>query len=308
MLLKPKSAFGLRIVSSEILRRRQAKKIINQNQVVFQEFNLDFFLEQNIEINLKSNVNISKLKYINTGDEIQLNNIQIFSGPINIMQNKAPVPFLEFSILNESLTTSVQDFLNTSIEDINHVLNNVNFISSCITDEATLATYYGKLMDLNKEDYLYQSLENFDENIVSLKAIPAQHSRMILKLKLKNRETPVLLSSLGEGINRYIAILCAIWASKDGYLFIDEIENAIHYTNYEKLWRIILEASEKANCQIFITTHSKECIEAFNRVNENDEGIYLEFYKNQKNGLIVVKERDNEQLEYALSHNSEIRG
>ena len=163
-------------------------------------------------------------------------------------------------------------------------------------------------MDLNKEDYLYQSLENFDENIVSLKAIPAQHSRMILKLKLKNRETPVLLSSLGEGINRYIAILCAIWASKDGYLFIDEIENAIHYTNYEKLWRIILDASEKANCQIFITTHSKECIEVFNRVNENDEGIYLEFYKNQKNGLIVVKERDNEQLEYALTHNSEIRG
>ena len=44
MIAKPKSAFGLRIVSSEILRRRQTKKIINQNQVVFQEFNLDFFL------------------------------------------------------------------------------------------------------------------------------------------------------------------------------------------------------------------------------------------------------------------------
>ena len=50
------------------------------------------------------------------------------------------------------------------------------------------------------------------------------------------------------------------------------------------------------------------CIEAFNRVNKEDEGIYLEFYRNQKNGLIVVKERDNEQLEYTLSHNSEIRG
>ena len=62
MIAKPKSAFGLRIVSSEILRRRQTKKIINQNQVVFQEFNLDFFLEQNIEINLKSNVNISNVQ------------------------------------------------------------------------------------------------------------------------------------------------------------------------------------------------------------------------------------------------------
>jgi len=93
---------------------------------------------------------------------------------------------------------------------------------------------------------------------------------------------PVLLSSLGEGINRYIAILCAIWASKDGYLFIDEIENGIHFTNYEKLWNIIFETSKMANCQIFVTTHSKECIEAFNRANVDDEGSYLEFYRNKK--------------------------
>ena len=89
---------------------------------------------------------------------------------------------------------------------------------------------------------------------------------------------------------------------------IDEIENGIHYTNYEKLWKIILEASKQASCQVFATTHSKECIEAFNKINQNDDGIYLEFYRNQKNGLIQVKERDNEQLEYALEHNSEIRG
>lgn len=196
-----------------------------------------------------------------------------------------------------------EDELNTN--------NNVIFISSCTTDESILATYYGKLISLDKDNDLNNYLNSFDTNIISLKAIPINiQGNFIseLKLKLENRDNLVKLTSLGDGINRYIAIICAIWASKDGFLFIDEIENGIHYTNYEKLWKIIFEASKQANCQVFTTTHSIECIEAFNKINQNDDGIYLEFYRNQKNGLIQVKERDNEQLEYALEHNSEIRG
>lgn len=185
--------------------------------------------------------------------------------------------------------------------------SNINYVSSSTIDEKEIAIHYGRLIDLNKEKYLDESLSLFDENIIALKQKVTERD-VVLKLQLRDRETPILLSSLGEGINRYIAILCAIWASKDGYLFIDEIENGIHYTNYKKLWKIIFEASKMANCQIFTTSHSKECIEAFNEININNDGIYLEFYKNQKNGLISVKERDKEQLDYALTHNREVRG
>ena len=183
----------------------------------------------------------------------------------------------------------------------------VNFITSTTTDERDIAIFYGKLIDLNKEEFLNNSLKIFDKNIIALKQ-KATERDIVLKVQLKNRELPVLLSSLGEGINRYIAILCAIWASQDGYLFIDEIENGIHYTNYEKLWKIIFETSKIANCQIFITTHSKECIEVFNKVNNDDNGSYFEFYRNQKTNLITVKQRDNNQLDYALTHGGEIRG
>ena len=89
---------------------------------------------------------------------------------------------------------------------------------------------------------------------------------------------------------------------------IDEIENGIHYTNYEKLWQLIFKASKEANCQVFATTHSKECIEAFNNVNNKNEGVYLEFYLNKKTNDIVVKSRDYEQLSYSLSHQGRFRG
>lgn len=319
MIVKPKSAFGLRMVSSDILRRRQDKKSNPNQPQPFVEFELDFFNDLKSDIHLSSKYFNSKFKFINAGEVVnQSNNIQIFNINPQIqqfiqnanVQKTVPIPFLNISCSNDNLTTSVKDFTSAIFampQDINHIAHNVNFISSCTTDESVIANYYGNLMSINKEQFLYESLKKFDENMISLKAIPKVFGS-VLKIQLQDKELPVLLSSLGEGINRYVAILCAIWASKDGYLFIDEIENGIHYTNYEKLWEIIFEASQMANCQIFATSHSKECIEAFNEMNQKDEGIYLEFYKNQKNGLITVKERDNEQLEYALTHNREVRG
>ncbi|MDF1551376.1 MAG: AAA family ATPase, partial [Bacteroidales bacterium] len=131
---------------------------------------------------------------------------------------------------------------------------------------------------------------------------------IVLKVEVKDRDVPILLSALGDGVNRYIAILCAIWASQDGFLFIDEIENGIHYTNYDKLWRIIFAASKDANCQLFITTHSKECIEVFNEVSDSRNGAYFEFFKNKKSNMISAQKRDKDQLEYALSHKGSIRG
>ncbi|WP_206199084.1 AAA family ATPase [Thiomicrorhabdus indica] len=185
---------------------------------------------------------------------------------------------------------------------------NINFISSATTDEQEIAVLYGHLINLNREMYLNQSLSLFDEQILAMKQVVTDRNTVVLKLQVKSQEKPILLSSLGEGVNRYIAILCGIWASRDGYLFIDEIENGIHFTNYPKLWKIVFEASKLANCQLFISTHSKECLEKFNEANVEDEGVYLEFYRNKKTQLIETRERSYEQLNYALNHNGRLRG
>lgn len=188
--------------------------------------------------------------------------------------------------------------------------NNINFIGSSTIKEQDIAILYGALVDLDREEFLNDSLRKFDENILSIKQ-RATKNNVILKLKMKDRQTPVLLSSLGDGVSRYITILCAIWASKDGCLLIDEIENGIHYTNYKKLWQIIFQASADACVQLFITSHSKECIEAFNEVQfeqEQNQGAYFEFYKNLKTDMITASKRDKAQLEYSLTHQGRLRG
>jgi len=315
LYLSSKSIYDVLSNMNKMIRRRQYTS--RQSSI---DFEFDIIYQNNSTLEISSQNNILKIDYfdefikkrdtesrmIEYIDVASVANQNLFGEEDLIVTHE---PALKINLFGEERVVPLEriseriGLARRSAE----AKSNINYVSSSTIDEKEIAIHYGRLIDLNKEKYLDESLSLFDENIIALKQKVTERD-VVLKLQLKNRETPILLSSLGEGINRYIAILCAIWASKDGYLFIDEIENGIHYTNYKKLWKIIFEASKMANCQIFTTSHSKECIEAFNEININNDGIYLEFYKNQKNNLISVKERDNEQLDYALTHNREVRG
>jgi predicted ATP-dependent endonuclease of OLD family len=71
------------------------------------------------------------------------------------------------------------------------------------------------------------------------------------------------LSLMGDGTRRLLAILSAVFDMKNGILLLDEIENGFHYSSLKTLWKAIGRAAQEFNVQIFATTHSYECIEAF---------------------------------------------
>ena len=298
LFVSSNDVLDLNINIYEMIKRRQ--KTIQERY-----FELDFIYENSTKTEIKNNNKNISIEYIEMSDENLQELFQDSDGNYYFNYEN----FLKLKVNQQEKIIPIDTILhNPSMvrrERMKNIKSKITFINSTIIDEKEIAVLYGKLVDFNKEEFLNDSLKLFDENIIALKQ-KATKSGIVLKIALKDRELPVLLSSLGEGLNRFIAILCGIWASKDGFLFIDEIENGIHYTNYPKLWKIIFEVSKKANCQVFITTHSKECIESFNQCN-NEEGVLLEFYKNKKN-KIVAKTRDKELLDYSLSHNGRVRG
>ncbi len=76
----------------------------------------------------------------------------------------------------------------------------------------------------------------------------------------------------------------ALVNAKDGFL-IDEIENGIHYSVLPDVWRLIFETAERLNVQVFATSHSWDCIEAFQKAaQENTE----------TEGVLVRLDRDGE--------------
>jgi hypothetical protein len=197
-------------------------------------------------------------------------------------------PFLKLSINGKGETSPLSHILErynrfSRMRRDYEELTNINFIPYGKIDLKLTIIHYGSLIDNGIESFLDDALNNFDKNIKGLKL---KHTKdgVILKLSLVNRKTLVLLSSLGEGVSKYIAIITAIVSSTNGCLFVDEIDNGIHYSKLDKLWEVILETSKIFNVQIFATTHSKECIDSYARVAKklsDEEVTLIELGKNE---------------------------
>ena len=69
------------------------------------------------------------------------------------------------------------------------------------------------------------------------------------------------LQLISSGINKIITILLACARAKGGIVLIDEIENGIFYDKYELMWSILYKFAKRFNFQLFVTSHSLECLE-----------------------------------------------
>jgi predicted ATPase len=86
------------------------------------------------------------------------------------------------------------------------------------------------------------------------------------------------LRSLGEGMNRMFGVAVALGNVRDGMLLVDEIESGLHFSAQYQLWRLIFEVSHRLNVQVFATTHSWDCIEAFQTAaleHDRSEGLLI---------------------------------
>ena len=71
------------------------------------------------------------------------------------------------------------------------------------------------------------------------------------------------LSAFGEGLRRVFEIGLLFASVRGGVLLIDEFESAIHPQLLKEFTRVVQELARKHNVQVFLTTHSKEAIDAF---------------------------------------------
>ena len=82
-------------------------------------------------------------------------------------------------------------------------------------------------------------------------------------VRLADFESPIPLRTLGDGAVRAFGYALALANASGGILLIDEIENGIHHAALPRFWQMLFEASLDQNVQIFVTTHSWDCIRAF---------------------------------------------
>ena len=128
-------------------------------------------------------------------------------------------------------------------------------------------------------------------------------------VKIKSSNLPIPLKSLGDGSVRLFGIVLALLNAKDGALFLDEIENGLHYSVLPDVWRLIFQTARRLNVQVFATTHSWDCIEAFQEAASEDDdptsGVLIKLL--EENGDIISAVFDEEELELITRQQIEVR-
>ena len=132
------------------------------------------------------------------------------------------------------------------------------------------------------------------------------HRRAVVKLSGHHRTVP--LKSLGDGAIRLFGVALALATSRNGFLFIDEAENGIHYSVQPDFWHMVLKTAQENNVQVLATTHGWDCIRGFAQAATeiNDiEGTLVRLEK-ENEGLRAIEYSESE-LETAAEQGIEVR-
>jgi len=118
------------------------------------------------------------------------------------------------------------------------------------------------------------------------------------------------INVMGDGIIKMLHILLAMYKVKRGILLIDEIENGLHYSAQSIIWQAIIEFAIEFDVQIFATSHSQDCVRAFNEVYfqsslENYDATLFRIEKRGQNFNVVSYDPDS--LRVSLTEGWEIR-
>ncbi|GAA7928672.1 hypothetical protein HpBT085_00870 [Helicobacter pylori] len=124
-----------------------------------------------------------------------------------------------------------------------------------------------KILDDNQlEKELNQSLNQFDKNIQAIRF----NANNQLKLEVKNIKEKVPLSMFGDGLMKYLHIVSAFIANNATTIYIDEVENGLHFSCMRLLLEEIIDFinnnNKDHNLQVFMTTHSQEFVEILDQV------------------------------------------
>jgi AAA15 family ATPase/GTPase len=306
------SDFNFDILKKQLESKRE---LSNMN---FRNINEENYLFKNIQIlnNLFSN-NISEQfekKFILKSDQNEINisflvvqNNSLFQDEISI--NSLSIKSFNKQNLNKQNIIRLEENIFRTIFNIS-LENNIQFIETNSIEKKQNSNLWDNINLTDNEKFVVEALNIIVKTIIgiSFKSYKNSSERFPV-VKLSNNPNIVPLKSMGDGINRILTIILALVNVKDGYLFIDEFENGLHYSVQKDLWKIIFYLADKLNIQVFATTHSSDCINAFQEViNDNEINTKGQFIRlENKNGEIREVSYTNEVLKYASENDIEVR-
>ena len=154
-------------------------------------------------------------------------------------------------------------------------------------DKGTAVEQFSNLVREVRLSKLVETLNALEPRLIDLRLLK-EYGEEMLWGQVSSSYIPLKL--MGEGMNRVCHFIVTLMSYPNGYVFIDEIENGIHYSVQKDVWKAIGKVARDLEVQVFATTHSLEMIraayEAFSEENKLDEFRYHRLDRGRETGDI----------------------
>lgn len=164
------------------------------------------------------------------------------------------------------------------------------FLIECDVSQADVLRLWDDIVLSSDEKEVIAATHVIDPSVERIAAVETVAGRQFI-VKARGRDDPFPLRNLGEGMNRVFRLAVALAWCRDGALFLDEVENGIHWRVQPALWQTIFRLAEQFNVQIFATTHSSDCLRGFGEAAQDtpDEGQLIRIeQRGDKSDVVLV--------------------
>lgn len=172
----------------------------------------------------------------------------------------------EAQVQNDSLTSYIHLFANKEPElryNKSNILCKVAFTSPYRYNEKRLHTAHKIAIENKYYEKVIEFIQiHLDKSIQKIDLVNDEGENRF-KVTSESLEKAIDITKYGEGLQRVFEIALLLGYCKDGILCIDEVDSAIHKNLLIKFTEFIQKTAVEFNVQVFLSTHSKECIDAF---------------------------------------------
>ncbi len=279
----------------------------------------NLFFNQDIDKSISFSTHFNK-NYI--GSEIDIRMLKASNHKLrDFREINLPLPENEI-VTNQHFTNGTENFRDEHQEFL-QINKNISFIFSSdeqYPEKINIPKIFDKLDIEGESGDILEVIKHIDQKIEEIKTYGSRPDVLYLRKVGEKKRFP--LSYFGDAIQKIMRYVITMVNFKQihfqndfevqNYLIIDEIENGLHYTVQEIFWEMLFKLAQKYNIQIFATTHSKEMVNAFEKIASKkkfkNEGAYFEMFREVPSDKIVVQKMHLDVLEYEIEQNGNFRG
>jgi hypothetical protein len=176
---------------------------------------------------------------------------------------------------------------------------------------ARLATAWNSIALTPSEELVLEALRFLDSSIERIAQTTTTYypapARGGFIVKRAGSDLPVPIGSMGDGMWRMLAMSIAITQCRGGVLLVDEIDTGLHYSVMSQMWKLIYNAAQELDVQIFATTHSYDCVYSLAQMCSGREAKKSVTVQRIEVGKKRAVPYDEEEITVAASRDIEVR-